>query len=294
MPRAGEMVEKIDTREHAPAIDAADLSTAAAYPDSFWQQQAAERAATSESQSHSPAGSRASDSPESSSAERTDSDEAPDPSSREQNAAPTDGTEQSSPEAPAAMEPGSASAEFSAQASVGIEQEAATQDVLGSGSSQIGGSVQTNVAIGADVSSNTSASDLSAVQPVADIAAAPTNAIEETLSTALDAASEPVESVLSDAFAVAASPLETVEELVVDHGATSVLSSLFQPTADSAASIPNLDTGSLTSLEEVYSGVADEAAVDVVEEVGSVVAPLPGALLGSDDEGGDVDGLIGF
>ena len=294
MPRAGEMVEKIDTREHAPAADAADLSTAAAHPDSFWEQQAAERAATAVSEGHSPAGSRASESSESSSAERTASPGPPASSSSDQHAAPSHDREQSSPEVLAAREPSSAGAEIGAQAEFGIDQEVSTQDVLGSDSSQVGIAVQTEVAVEADVSSDTSASDISALQTVADTATAPLDVIGETLSTTLDAASEPVESILGATSTVAASPLAAVEELVGEQGPASLLSSLFQPTADSAATIPNLETGALPSLQDVDGGIADEAPVDVAEEVGAVVAPLPGALLGSDDEGGDVGGLIGF
>lgn len=285
MPRAEEMIEKVDLRDHAPATDAADLTIAAVHPGSFWRDQAAERRADDNSGDHPAAGDRVAQGegaparasqPEAVLHDSEGLSESAGPAAASPVAAAP--VQQDSPgsadqEAPALQAPASAGAGFGLS---GAESPALAIDEAG-----------------AEIPAAPAPSDVvDAAPPLAeDIATVPIPELAPVLSGVLgtlEGATDGVTEVLPEIVETAGSALPLAASVVEPVGdiAPGLLGGLFQSDGAGDAEVAGLDLGDLQPL--------DSGAVDDIAEEATSALPLTDtdALLGSGDQGGPVDGLL--
>lgn len=284
MPRAEEMIEKVDLRDHAPATDAADLTIAAVHPGSFWRDQAEARRADDDSGDHPAAGDRVA---QGEGAARASQPEAVlhDSEGLSESAGQEPGSpiaaapdQQGSPgsadqEAPALQAPASAGAGFGLS---GAESPALAIDEAG-----------------AEIPAALAPSDVvDAAPPLAeDIATVPIPELAPVLSGvlgALEGATGGVTEVLPEIVETAGSALPLAATVVEPVGdiAPGLLEGLFQSDGAGDAEVAGLDLGDLQPL--------DSGAVDNIAEEATSALPLTDtdALLGSGDQGGPMDGLL--
>lgn len=286
MPRAEEMIEKVDTRDHAPATDAADLTIAAVHPDSFWRDQAEQRRADDNSDAHlTPR-------------DRVEQGEGEPARASQSEAAHEAGDGLSGLAGRAADVNGDVPVGQSAGNS-GPDQDAPAAQAPNTADAGLGPSDDTAPAVtqaeaGAQIPPAASAPEVADVEPplAADIGALPIPGLAPVISGGLDTldnATGAVTDVVSDVLDTAASPLTlatSVVEPVASELAPGLLNSLFQPEATDSLEAADLDLGDLQPL--------DGGAVDNLAEDATSLLPLAGSdsLLGGGEQGTPADGLF--